>query len=268
MRCADIGDEDIESRQADVESVKKKLYENMQDMKPKGLVGWFFTRLRKFETNRVSAVLGLLPSGEKLLDVGCGEGSLVTKAKEKFKEVHGIDLSASRIEKAKANADERFPNSKQMYFSLADIDNGIPYADSVFDVVTCLAVLEHVFNPYYVIREVNRVLITGGTLIVEVPNVAWLPRRLSLLFGKLPVTSNAENDWEVGHLHYFTMFSLCKLFKDAGFKVFLKTGSGIFSKLRDWWPSLLTGDLIIKGIKLRRYGQLDFNLRNPHNLGQ
>lgn len=240
-----------------MESVKKKFYESMQEMKPKGLVGWFFTRLRTFETDRVSAVFNLLPSGERLLDVGCGEGSLVTRAKEKFKEVHGIDLSVIRIEKAKANADERFSNSKQIHFSVVDVDDGIPYTDSVFDTVTCLAVLEHVFNPYYVIREVNRVLITGGTLIVEVPNVAWLPRRLRLLFGKLPVTSDTENDWEVGHLHYFTIFSLCELFKHAGFKVVLKTGSGIFSKLRDWWPSLLTGNLIIKGIKLQRYGKLD-----------
>jgi SAM-dependent methyltransferase len=238
--------------EVDMESRKKKFYESIPEENPKGLLGWFFTRLRKFGKPQASVVFDLLPTGKRLLDVGCGYGSLAIRAKGKFEEAHGIDLAANRIKKAKANADQRFPDSKQIHFSVADVDNGIPYTDSAFDAVTCAAIVEHLFcPPHHIMRELNRVLTKGGTLIVVVPNIAWLPCRLSLLFGRLPRTSDAERDWDAGHLHYFTMFSLCELFKDAGFNVVSKTGSGIFSKLRDWWPSLLTGDLIIKGIKVR-----------------
>ena len=88
-----------------------------------------------------------------------------------------------------------------------------------------------------------------GALIVEVPNIAYLPQRVKLLFGILPVTSK-QVGWDGGTLHYFTMSSLCKLIEGGELKVVQKTGSGIFASLRNWWASLLTGDLIVKGIKL------------------
>ena len=69
---------------ADMKTVKKKFYEGMQEMKPKGLLFWFFTRFRKFERHRTSKAFDLLPSGEKFLGVGCNDGSLVRRAKEKF----------------------------------------------------------------------------------------------------------------------------------------------------------------------------------------
>ena len=69
---------------------------------------------------------------------------------------------------------------------------------------------------------------------------------LSLLFGKLPVTSFPYDwqdiGWDEGHIHYFTMKKFCWLFEQQGFRVEKKTGSGFLAKLRNWCPSLLAGD--------------------------
>ncbi len=79
-----------------------------------------------------------------------------------------------------------------------------------------LMVLEHVFDVHHTISEVFRVLKQGGLAIIQVPNIAYIKHRLDLVVGKLPCTSNYETrdniiDWDVQHLHYFTLETLKKL---------------------------------------------------------
>lgn len=45
------------------------------------------------------------------------------------------------------------------------------------------------------------------------------------------------------------MKKFCWLFEQQGFKIEQITGSGFLAKFRNWWPSLLTGDLFIKARK-------------------
>ena len=74
-----------------------------------------------------------------------------------------------------------------------------------------------------------------------------------MLFGYLPTTSSPYNweeiGYEGGHIHYFTMKKLCEVFESTGFKIIEKTGGGFLAPHRNWWPSLLTGDIIIKALK-------------------
>jgi len=116
-------------------------------------------------------------------------------------------------------------------------------------VVSCIAVLEHVFNPPHIIEEVRRVLKREGIFIVQVPNIAWIPYRIQLLFGKYPKTGGVYlgADWE--HLHIFTKTALYKLLAGKGFEIKSVSCSGIFAKYRKWWPSTLGGDLIVKSVK-------------------
>ncbi len=210
--------------------------------------GFFYRHLKKFEDYREDVVYRLLPSGNKLLDVGCGDGTFVFKAKDKFEECYGVDISKHRIDRAQQRA--KNSNLTSVYFRTCNVDeSGLPYEDCSFDAITCIATLQHLFDPYLMFKEFSRTLVKGGTLIIEVPNIAYFPRRIELLFGKFPVTSR-QSGWNGGTLHYFTTRSLSKLFNESRFKMAEKTGSGIFAGCRNWWPSLLTGDLIIKGIKI------------------
>ena len=227
---------------------KKSFYNQMyEEGKAKPVGGWLFNKLRCFEKYREEAVIELLPKkGEKLLDIGCGEGTFLFKLADNFKELWGVDISPVRIKRARHKTKKT--GLKNIYFKIADIDQGLPLEDASFDVVTAISILEHVFDPHFVVGEIKRILKPGGVFIIEVPNIGWLPRRLDLLLGKLPRTSS-ETGWDGGHLHYFTQGSLTELIEDAGFDIIKVSGSGIFARLRNWYPSLLCGDLIVKAVK-------------------
>jgi ubiquinone/menaquinone biosynthesis C-methylase UbiE len=83
---------------------EKELYESQYGQK-KLISDNSFPFLRRFfkkiDLHREDLALSLLDDGEKLLNVGCGSGSFVFKARDKFNEVYGIDISPSRIEEAK-----------------------------------------------------------------------------------------------------------------------------------------------------------------------
>jgi len=215
-----------------------------------GIVSYFYRILKRFEITRIEKTYTLIEPGNRILDLGIGGGGLLVKCKinNKFKRYYGIDISLKVIKKTKSMIKNKFGGIGDFEFKVGDINNGIPYPNTFFDTVTCVAVLEHLFDPHHFVKEVNRVLKKGGKLIIEVPNLVWLPRRLTVLFGRLPITGN-DVGWDAGHLHYFTFESLYKLFNKNGFKVEKETTSGIFCSVRQILPSLFGGDIIIKAIK-------------------
>ena len=212
-----------------------------------------FPRLRKilsrFDAQREDLAYEMLEQGDKFLDVGCGEGQLVIRAKTKYNQVYGIDISESRINRAKENA----KGAKEIHFLSGNINSGIQFSNNTFDAVACIDVLEHIFDPYFLLAEINRILKSEGYLILEVPNLGYIRRRLELLFGKFPRTSSAINwrevGWDGGHLHYFTYSTFCQLLKDSGFRIMKLKSSGLFGEIKSCWPSLLAGSFCVKAIK-------------------
>jgi ubiquinone/menaquinone biosynthesis C-methylase UbiE len=206
---------------------------------------------KRFDIHREELALSFLDEGERLLDVGCGNGSLVFKAKVKFNEVYGIDISPSRIGEAKEIALEK--NINNVHFSVCNINEKIDFPDKTFGAVTCIAVIEHVFDPYFALREINRVLKDGGVFVAEVPNIAYIKQRIGLLLGRLPITSSPYNwkeiGWDGGHLHYFTQKTFCRFIEESGFKILKVSGGGLFANFRNFYPSVLTGDICVKAIK-------------------
>lgn len=107
--------------------------------------------------------------GERLLDVGCGTGTLAITAARRVGErgmVVGVDASAEMIEFARAKA---LRESVQVTFERAPAQ-ALPFSDSQFDVVFCALALHHVPEPVrpQAIAELRRVLAPGGrVLIVE-----------------------------------------------------------------------------------------------------
>ena len=96
--------------------------------------------------------------------------------------------------------------------------------DKQFDYVTVMAVLEHYPHSLKVfMKNVQTLMKPKGGLYIEVPNVAFLGRRVHMLIGRTPYTP-LVNIWKseipfIGHHHEFTMSELRDLAKLAGMDV-------------------------------------------------
>jgi SAM-dependent methyltransferase len=104
---------------------------------------------------------GLLGRVGKLLDVGVGRGELVFAAKERGWDVEGVEPS-----EAFADYAEKHTGIKIWRQPVEDSD--LP--DDEFDFVVLSAVLEHLYDPDQVIKNLSGALKRGGLLYVDVPN--------------------------------------------------------------------------------------------------
>jgi len=135
--------------------IEKRLYEKIWSRKKTG-------ESKIDKGSRVDVALGLLERGKRLLDVGCGDGILGYFAREKYEEVYGVDISEEALEIAR----RRGVKTKRV-----NLNKGkLPFRDEFFDAVVCLDVIEHVFEPRSLIKEIHRVLQKKGVLIISTPN--------------------------------------------------------------------------------------------------
>jgi len=111
--------------------------------------------------NKYLAMMKPKNKGIKVLDVGCGVGTVVNQMiKRGWGEIYGIDVSETFLKIARRG---------QGSFKLFD-GSKIPFKDSFFDVVGSFAVLEHVDNPLEILGEMVRVTKRNGIIIVASPN--------------------------------------------------------------------------------------------------
>jgi methionine biosynthesis protein MetW len=226
--------------------------EGREGKEPGGLLGQMFLRLRRFELHRVAATYQLLEPGGRLLDLGCGDGTLLAHARRtKFNAVYGLDVAQAVTRRAQETCERILGTANGATIQQADLNEALPFEDGFFDTVTAIAVIEHIFDPYVTMAEVHRVLRPGGQFVMEVPNLVWLPRRLDVLFGRLPITGDEEG-WDGGHLHYFTFQAVRDLLVQQGFVVQYMGSTGILPRLRNVWPTMLGGNILVNARKLNR----------------
>ncbi len=204
----------------------------------------WFRALRRWEVTRVQVASGLLPKGESLLDLGCGDGDLVLEVGERYQRIVATDVSAAALAQGKART-EASSFGDRIDWQVVDGNQALPFSDGQFDTVVSLSTLQYIFDPELLLAETFRVLRPGGHLLVEVPNVAYLPQRLRLLAGKPIQTSYWKHGIDGGNLHYFTVATLQQLVKQAGFTTLRQTGSGVFAAARTWRVSLLCGNVFL-----------------------
>lgn len=116
----------------------------------------------------IDAVLdGLAPADERprILDAGCGSGRNMVELARRGR-VSGLELAPASLEEARRrDVGPVLPGS---------LDEPLPFGDSSFDVAVALDVLEHVQDDRAALRELARVLVAGGRLVVTVPQYGWL----------------------------------------------------------------------------------------------
>jgi ubiquinone/menaquinone biosynthesis C-methylase UbiE len=104
-----------------------------------------------------------LRPGMRLLDGGCGPGSITSDlaAIVSPSEVVGIDIEASQVDRATRQAAEK--GVSNAHFQVADL-YALPFPGQSFDAVFLHGVVEHLRDPVKALREVRRVLRSGGVL--------------------------------------------------------------------------------------------------------
>ena len=93
----------------------------------------------------------------------------------------------------------------------------LPFGDRSFDCVIYGDVLEHLVDPWAVLRAHRRLVGEGGTILVSTPNVAYWRVVADLLRGRWEYRDYGTMD--ATHLRFFTRPTLVRLCEQAGFRV-------------------------------------------------
>ncbi len=182
--------------------------------------GWFWPELR--------FISDLVPDGERLLDIGCGNGRFLGMLEGKSVNYTGIDFSEGLI----AVARKRYHDQAHTTFIVGDALS-LPFPDKSFDTVVSFAVLHHIPSRAYrvqFLREAARVAKPGSLVIITAWNV-WRakPRTItSFILKKLCGLVHTDfgdallgfnNEKNVRYVHALTKHEIRSLAKEAGLTI-------------------------------------------------
>jgi len=150
----------------------------------------------------------MVEPGSRVLDVGCGDGSLLRLLAEKRNvDARGIELSQSGVNLCVA---------KGLSVIQGDADTDLVYyPDGSFDYVILSQTLQAMRQPRIVIEHMLRI---GRRAIVSFPNFGHWKIRLQLLAnGRMPVTKNLAYTWyETPNIHFCTINDFIALVDELG----------------------------------------------------
>ena len=142
-------------------------------------------------------IADLLPKNVRVLDVGCGDGSLMNHLViEKNIEARGLELEKENV-------------TKCIYKGLSVIEGNAEtelhqFPNQSFDFVILSQTLQAFYNPEKVLKDLLRI---GKSVIISIPNFGyWKVRTSLLIFGKMPITKTLPNFWyNTPNLHMCTI---------------------------------------------------------------
>lgn len=146
-------------------------------------------------------------AGKRALDIGCGGGIFSAALHEMKYQTLGVDLSSNAV----AFAANEYPDVE---FRACGPDGAIPAEDNTFDMVWCSEVIEHVFDVFAFLSEINRVTKPGGRLLLTTPYHGLIKNTLIAL-----VRFDRHYDPYISHIRFFTPKSLRKCLTDTGFAI-------------------------------------------------
>jgi methionine biosynthesis protein MetW len=152
-----------------------------------------------------------IPDGARILDVGCGDGALLSALKDKpDMDLRGLELDPRNVATAVARG-------LSVAQGDADTDLGY-YPDHSFDIAILSQTLQTTRRPDRVVEEMLRI---ARHAYVSFPNFAHWRGRLSLAFGgRMPVTELLPERWyDTPNIHHLTIDDFRALVRDRGWQV-------------------------------------------------
>lgn len=210
--------------------------------------------------DRMRIMLDLVrTSGAKrILDVGCTDGFMSMLFKDMGLYTIGVDASKSAIASAQGRCDEAY---------VANLDGQpLPLEDGRVDLIWAGEIIEHLFSTENFLRELLRVSVPGGRLILSTPNLASWINRIVLPMGLQPFfteTGTEKSNYgnflrkqgmPAGHIRTFTLSSLRHLLVGTGWQIEKAHGASILEDRSVKWfdlavshafPSLATDMILV-----------------------
>jgi demethylmenaquinone methyltransferase/2-methoxy-6-polyprenyl-1,4-benzoquinol methylase len=153
------------------------------------------------------AVAGAVKSGDRVLDIGCGTGTLALRCLRRGAQVTGLDSSAFMLEQSKKNAAREGLNQQLVLIKDSVTQLRKHFPDESFDVVVSTMALGEFPHEYlhYILRDCLRILRPGGQLIIAdevwpesrpgrllyqaAMGLAWVPQFLLLRRVTYPISN-------------------------------------------------------------------------------
>lgn len=167
----------------------------------------------------VFAFAGGIGPGQRVMDVGCGNGSWAGEFARRGCTVVGIDPSPSGIEIARRT----YPDGR---FEVMDVSEDLltELGEEAFDLIVSAEVVEHLYSPQTWALGCFRALRPGGTLVLSTPYHGWLKNVALAVSGRLDPHHDALR--EGGHIKFFSRSTLETLLTAAGFEEVRFAGAG------------------------------------------
>jgi SAM-dependent methyltransferase len=122
----------------------------------------------------------------RILDMPCGAGAMA-----------GRLIAAGFSDVTCADIDESSFALDGVRFVKVDLRRSTPFPDGSLDVVICIECIEHLENPFHLVRELARILAQGGEVIISTPNVLSTNARSKFLSaGYFPHFSDLAFRWD------------------------------------------------------------------------
>jgi 2-polyprenyl-3-methyl-5-hydroxy-6-metoxy-1,4-benzoquinol methylase len=158
-------------------------------------------------------------------------------------EVEGIDGNAEQME---------IVHSMGLPGRLANLEEGLPYLDDSFSLVTCLELIEHIARVEELLGEIHRVLRPGGYLLMSTPNFSFLNNRLHYLFGSPPCNEDV-------HLRFFTKQGFESLLNRTDFRTVQRNSYGVIPLLSTIAMRLFGGEPVLWSVPNALEGLLAYD---------
>lgn len=168
---------------------------------------------------------------KKIIDIGCGEGVFCDSFKKNDTELWGIEIN----EKVGSVAKEKL--NKVLIGDVSLILDELP--NNYFDCIIFNDVLEHIIDPYSVLKRIKNKLSSNGVVVCSIPNVRHVRVLRDLLFRK-QWKYQESGILDRTHLRFFTKKSIKDMFDDADYQILEIRGINGTKWWKFFWINIFT----------------------------